>query len=120
VGKGVFKRRTSTKGVTCERAHLCEFGKNFVGSGRRLISKSHFCRGRFPFVKAILTLRSLRTRKGEKIGSCMSCITVNLTVNYHCHSPFSTHSSTRSLKKDSEVAGGGLGFHCENFGVLDM
>ena len=51
---------------------------------------------------------SLRTRKGEKIRSYMSCITVT------------PHSPTLPLKKDSEAAGGGLGFHCENFGVLNM
>ena len=34
VSKGVFERRTSTKGVACERAHLYEFEKNLVGSGR--------------------------------------------------------------------------------------
>ena len=76
VSKGVFKQKTWTKGVACERAHLCELGKNFVGSARRLTSKSNFCRGRFPFVTVTLTVRSPRTRKGEKIRSC---ITVTVT-----------------------------------------
>ena len=109
VSKGVFMQKTWTKGAACERAHLCELGENFVGSARRLISKSNFCRGRFPFVTVTLTVRSPRTRKGEKIRSC-------ITV----HSPFSPHSPTRSLKRDSEAARGGWGFHCEKFGVLDM
>ena len=61
-----------------------------------------------------------KRRKNEEFQGCilsniLSCITVD-----HGHRPFSPHSPTRSLKKDSEVAGGGLGFHCENFGVLDM
>ena len=76
VSKGVFMQKTSTKGVACERTHLCELGKNFVGSARRLISKSNFCRGRFPFVTVTLTVRSPRTGKGEKIRSC---ITVTVT-----------------------------------------
>ena len=72
LSKGVFERRTSTstKDVACERLHLCEFWKSFVGSARRLISKSNFCRGCFPFVTVTLTVRILRTRKGEKMRSC--------------------------------------------------
>ena len=112
VSIGVFMQKTWTKGVACE------LGKNFVGSARRLISKSNFCRGRFPFVTVTLTVRSPRTRKGEKIRSCITVTVCH--CNCHCYSPFSPHSPTRSLKRDSEAAIGGFGFHCEKFGVLDM
>ena len=56
----------SNSGLTCEQAHLCEFGKNFVGSGRRLISKSHFCRGRFPLGNGHTDLEESENEKRRK------------------------------------------------------
>ena len=48
-----------------------------------------------PIATVTLTLRSLRTRKGEN------------NVVDHCHSSFPPHSPSRSLKQDSEACGGG-------------
>ena len=39
---GMERASKGPKGVACAQAHLCEFRKNFLGSGRRLISKYTF------------------------------------------------------------------------------
>ena len=107
-----------------------------VGAGPLVRVRENFCREReaacfkitflsrsFSFCEGHTDLEESENEKRRKnkelqgyiLSNILSCITVD-----HGHRPFSPHSPTRSLKKDSEVAGGGLGFHCENFGVLAM